>query len=1470
METTFLPRPLWLFCFETGTYGTQLTRVVTEPFQEHLLLASDFSSLGALLPKLNRRLCVTASEPPRPLRSATPVEERVIGPRDLQVSELAYSSVRLTWSSATGDVTGYRLLVTPISAKGLRESSQQRQIDLKSDVATVMVTELGPKTEYDLTLYAVYPSLRGDSASVSNFRVMDEGLFSLRLAWTPPVGTLSGFKLFIPRSNRPGLTYEQLLPGDASTHVIDSLEEDRKYTVSIYAVFPEGPSEPVSIVGQTLKLVHVEQLLVQNATTDTLQARWTAVKGATGYRLTWSSAVESGAVQSLKVAAVNTNSAVVSWNRVPGATGYRLAWGPTPEFTGRDRPRQLALNGSTTEYHLRNVVFDTEYVLSLYVLINMSAALPAPLGYVSNFKVISYTSTSIDVEWSPIVGATEYKVTWKTAAVSESELIQTVREVKVVDIQVNSISLSWRPTPGASGYKVSWSPFQGGGVKSQLVRAPTTTFTLPSLQESSAYKIQVSSMSGSREGSPALVTARTLDLPKVNGFAALNTTDSGTVLNWSSVAGASGYLLSWRHISVAPDPPPQAPVQPKLVAPPTSRAIATSPPSTAAVTNVARGMPKSNTVTTAPKPPATKKPPVNKASVVTMAAATTTPSPAPPTPNAETTQSSGPVCGKVKADIVFLVDESSSISVNNFAKMKDFIFRAATYFPLIGPQGTQIAIVPFSNEPRIEFRLNAFKDRNSLLRAIRALRYGGGNTRTGQSISFVLEDLFQESQGMRREVAHVLVLITDGRAQDDVLPPSRMARALGVSIVTVGVANADLEELKLIAAPTSYKNVFFSPTFEDFPSVEREFINTLCSEALLSEYKLADELDTLTGDPEDLPKPEGPCQSQCVKGQKGEKGAGFGLGGLRFKQTPGKPDPFAVAKGETGEKMGSPGCRGDREELDRRVLPASGVPQVFQGEPGYVIGGMEAGYIPGRKGEPGSSGPQGPAGVPGVSGAPGLPGHEGLPGASGTSIKGEPGEAGAKGTAGLPGPIGIDGVPGLPGDKGEKGEAGVGVQGVQGIRGVAGEKGKKGFKGEVGEKGERGDTGLAGPQGPLGLKGDHGQKGDEGLRGVPGDPAKGIIGPTGKKGVRGDVGPIGPLGQQGVKGVQGIKGEKGADGKKGDKGEAGEPGEHGERGLTGETGMPGPRGKAGIDGKRGVAGKDGEKGPKGEMADKGKKGEAGVNGATVEEIRQAFPMPMGPPGATGYAGAPGKDIQMKDIEAMFEAYGIRALVDHLLQDGIEELLHVLGSTRRAKESQETHSSNVIPEYTNSVKYELSSPPLSEVDFLEEEEEPAVDGQSPPPPPLSADAFNGTTGGPAASWEAASNVTESGPPDVPGVQGAPEDNNSFEVVPPLHLMNLTAAAAANGTFNDSAITSPRERVSRLPEVVVETAAVTQDKANRKGSAEKRKHRDRGKQDEEEEEEDDHDLYNGEEYSYEYEGELITDGLSVSEEEQVGLL
>lgn len=56
------------------------------------------------------------------------------------------------------------------------------------------------------------------------------------------------------------------------------------------------------------------------------------------------------------------------------------------EFVGRDRPRQLALNGSTTEYQLKNVAHDTEYVLTLYVLFG---SVVGP-GISATFKTCEY------------------------------------------------------------------------------------------------------------------------------------------------------------------------------------------------------------------------------------------------------------------------------------------------------------------------------------------------------------------------------------------------------------------------------------------------------------------------------------------------------------------------------------------------------------------------------------------------------------------------------------------------------------------------------------------------------------------------------------------------------------------------------------------------------------------------------------------------------------------------------------------------------------------------------------------------------------------------------------------------------------------------------------------------------------------------------------------------------------------------
>lgn len=44
---------------------------------------------------------------------------------------------------------------------------------------------------------------------------------------------------------------------------------------------------------------------------------------------------------------------------------------------------------------------------------------------------------------------------------TDSQQVETLRELKVIDIGANTFTLSWRKTPGVTGYKIAWIPFAG-------------------------------------------------------------------------------------------------------------------------------------------------------------------------------------------------------------------------------------------------------------------------------------------------------------------------------------------------------------------------------------------------------------------------------------------------------------------------------------------------------------------------------------------------------------------------------------------------------------------------------------------------------------------------------------------------------------------------------------------------------------------------------------------------------------------------------------------------------------------------------------------------------------------------------------------------------------------------------------------------------------------------------------------------
>ncbi|XP_076840731.1 solute carrier family 35 member C2 isoform X2 [Brachyhypopomus gauderio] len=181
----------------------------------------------------------------------------------------------------------------------------------------------------------------------------------------------------------------------------------------------------------------------------------------------------------------------------------------------------------------------------------------------------------------------------------------------------------------------------------------------------------------------------------------------------------------------------------------------------------------------------------------------------------------------VQADLVLLVDGSRSIGRTNFKKVREFLEGLVTPFH-VGPGGVQIALTQYSGHPRTEWHLSNFTSREELLDGIRNFRYKGGNTFTGQALIHVLEKNLEEQVGARADVPHFVLLLTDGKSQDDAITAASRLKSAGVEIIAVGVKNADEAELRQVASEPLELNVYNLNNFPLLSKLTSRLVQILC------------------------------------------------------------------------------------------------------------------------------------------------------------------------------------------------------------------------------------------------------------------------------------------------------------------------------------------------------------------------------------------------------------------------------------------------------------------------------------------------------------------------------------------------------------------------------------------------------------------------------------------------------------------
>ncbi|XP_071882468.1 collagen alpha-1(XX) chain isoform X2 [Anas platyrhynchos] len=392
--------------------------------------------------------------------------------------------------------------------------------------------------------------------------------------------------------------------------------------------------------------------------------------------------------------------------------------------------------------------------------------------------------------------------------------------LKLTVLSEDRLQMKWKETEGnINGYKVRVKPMAGDSEQEVMLKTKTPKATVGGLSPTKEYTLQVYVLNGSQE---ALFAKRKFVIEDLkNASQARN--------NRRNAGAASGKNLTSVGSSAAEHSGGAEPT------PPPPNAVLVQPAKDKAEKKRQKGaQPKGSGEATRSQPHA-------------EASVTQTPPPAPKSSQRSPASSERESLGKEKptkdslrrgshfqcdtsamTDIVLLVDGSWSIGRSNFKLIKEFLSTLISPFS-IAQDKIRVGLSQYSSDPRTEWDLGAYTTREQVLEAVRNLRYKGGNTFTGLALTHVLEQNLKPDAGARLEAEKLVILLTDGKSQDDANLAAQTLKNMGIEIFAIGVKNADEAELKQVASEPLELTVYNVLDFPLLSNLVGRLTRVLCA-----------------------------------------------------------------------------------------------------------------------------------------------------------------------------------------------------------------------------------------------------------------------------------------------------------------------------------------------------------------------------------------------------------------------------------------------------------------------------------------------------------------------------------------------------------------------------------------------------------------------------------------------------------------
>ncbi|KAG6930871.1 collagen type VI alpha 3 chain [Chelydra serpentina] len=182
------------------------------------------------------------------------------------------------------------------------------------------------------------------------------------------------------------------------------------------------------------------------------------------------------------------------------------------------------------------------------------------------------------------------------------------------------------------------------------------------------------------------------------------------------------------------------------------------------------------------------------------------------------------------ADIIFLVDSSWSIGKEHFQLVREFLYDVIKSLA-VGGNDFRFALVQFSGNPHTEFQLNTYHSNQDVLSHISNMPYLGGGTKTGKGLEYLIQNHLTKAAGSRASdgIPQIIIVLTDGRSQDDVALPSSVLKSADVNVFAIGVQDAMEGELKEVVSEPRDTHLFNLENITALHAIVGDLVASICT-----------------------------------------------------------------------------------------------------------------------------------------------------------------------------------------------------------------------------------------------------------------------------------------------------------------------------------------------------------------------------------------------------------------------------------------------------------------------------------------------------------------------------------------------------------------------------------------------------------------------------------------------------------------